>query len=299
MAYKDYYKTLGVAKTASEEDIKRAYRKLARENHPDRNPNNKKAEDRLKEINEAYEVLGDAEKRRKYDQLGPRFQEWQRMGGSPGAPGWGQSGNVRVEDLNDLFGSSGFSDFFSGIFGSDASRGRRGARGRGQDVEQPIEVSLEEAYHGATLTLQKNGKSLEVKVPAGVKTGSKVRVAGEGGAGLGGAQNGDLYLVVNVRPDPHFKREGDDLIVEVPIDLYTAVLGGEASVQTFDGVLSLKIPPETQDGRTFRLRGQGMPQMRDPKTRGDLLVKVHVRIPQSLSAEEQRLFRELAKLRSK
>ena len=294
MDYKDYYKILGVPKSASEADVKRAYRKLARDHHPDRHPGDKKAEERFKEINEAYEVLGDPEKRRTYDQLGSRYQEWQRMGGDPRGFNWGQ-GNVRVEDLNDLFGGQ-FSDFFTSIFGGDAARGRR-ANVRGRDVEQNVEISLDEAFHGATLTFQKNGKHVEVKIPPGVKTGSRVRVAGEGGAGAGSGPKGDLYLVVNVRPHPRFKRDGDDLSLEMPIDLYTAVLGGEASVQTFDGALSLKIPPETQDGRTFKLRGQGMPHLREPGGRGDLLVKVHVRIPQDLSPEEKRLFSELARLR--
>lgn len=298
MDYKDYYKILGVPKAASASDIKRAYRKLARDNHPDRHPGDKKAEDRLKDINEAYEVLGDPEKRRKYDQLGARYQEWQRMGGDPRGFNWGQGG-VRMEDLDDLFGNGGFSDFFNNIFGGGSARGRRaGARIRGQDIEQNVEVSLEEAYRGARLTFQKNGKSLEVKIPAGVKTGSKVRVAGEGGAGVGDAPSGDLYVVITVRPHDRFKRDNDDLILEMPIDLYTAVLGGEVRVPTLDGTLSLKIPPETQDGRTFKLRGQGMPHLRDPQARGDLLVKVHVRIPQNLSPDEKKLFKELAQLRS-
>ncbi len=294
MDHKDYYTILGVPKTASESEIKRAYRKLARDNHPDRHSGDKTAEDRFKAINEAYEVLGDPEKRRQYDRLGSRYQEWQRMGGGSQG-GFGQS--VRVEDLGDLFGG-GFSDFFSSIFGGQAGRGRR-ANVRGRDIEQNVEVSLEEVFRGATLTFDKNGKNLEVKIPSGVKTGSKVRVAGEGGAGLGGAPSGDLYLKINVRPHRRFKRQGDDLLLEMPIDLYTAVLGGEVSVKTIDGTLSLKIPPETQDGRTFKLRGQGMPHLRDSQTRGDLLVKVHVRIPQNLSSEEKTLFANLARLRSR
>jgi curved DNA-binding protein len=303
MDYKDYYKTLGVSKNATENDIKRAYRKLARAHHPDRHPGDKKAEERFKEINEAHEVLGDAEKRKKYDQLGSRYQEWQRMGGDPGGFNWGQGaagGTVGMDDLNDLFGNGGFSDFFSTLFGGAATRGRRGAgRGRGQDLEQAVEVSLEEAYRGARVTFEKNGKSLEVRIPPGVKTGSKVRVAGEGGAGLGGGANGDLYLMITVRPHERFQREGSDLLLELPVDLYAAVLGGEVKVPTLDGALSLKIPPETQDNRTFRLRGQGMPHLRDPQTRGDLLVKVHVRVPQNLSPEEKKLFKELAQLRAR
>ena len=299
MEYKDYYKILGVPKTASESDIKRAYRKLAREYHPDQHSGDKKSEDRLKEVNEAYEVLGDKDKRRQYDQLGAQYQQWQRMGGDPRGFNWGRGG-VGVEDLSDLF-DGGFSDFFTSIFGGEPTRGRRaGARLRGQDVEQQVEVSLEEAFHGAQVTFRKNDKkNLEVKIPAGVKPGSKVRVVGEGGAGMGNAPNGDLYLVIDVRPHERFNREGDDLLLELPIDLYTAVLGGEVSVQTLDGMLSLKIPPETQDGRTFKLRGQGMPHLRDPQARGDLLVKVHLRIPRNLSPEEKKLFTELARLRSR
>ncbi|HLF26020.1 MAG TPA: J domain-containing protein [Anaerolineae bacterium] len=301
MAYKDYYTVLGVSKTASENEIKRAYRKLARTHHPDRNPGDKKAEERFKDINEAYEVLGDPEKRRKYDQLGPQYEEWQRRGGEGGGVSWGpqSGGNVRVEDLEEMFGEGGFSDFFQSIFGGGATRGRRaGARMRGQDVEQRVAVSLEEAYHGAQLTFQKNGKSLEVKIPPGVKTGSRVRVAGEGGPGIGGGTRGDLYLVVEVRPHERFKREDDDLLIELPIDLYTAVLGGDVRVPTLGGALSLKIPPETQAGRTFRLRGQGMPRLREPEARGDLLVKVHIHIPPNLSPQEKSLFQELARLRA-
>ena len=300
MASKDYYTILGVPKTASEAEVKRAYRKLARDKHPDRHPGDKKAEERFKDINEAYEVLGDPDKRRKYDQFGSRYQDWERMGGAPG--GFGQQGGVRFDDLGDLesmFGGS-VSDVFSSLFGTGAARGRRTTtRTRGQDLEQNVEVSLEEAYHGAQVTFQKNGRSLEVKIPAGVKTGSKVRVVGEGGPGTGKAPNGDLYLVVHVREHDRFKRDGDDLVLELPVDLYTAVLGGDAQVRTLDGTLSLKIPPETQDGRTIKLRGQGMPHLRDPETHGDLLVKIHVRIPQGLSPEEKRLFAELARLRAR
>ena len=295
MDYKDYYKILGVPKSASESEVKRAYRKLARDNHPDRHPGDKQAEERFKEINEAYEVLGDPDKRRKYNELGSRYQEWQRMGGAPGGFDWGQAGGVRVDDLNDLFGGS-FSDFFSSIFGGETARGRRAAA-RGRDIEQNVEVSLEEAFQGATLTFQKNGKNLEVKIPPGVKTGSKVRVSGEGGRSMGSGPSGDLYLRIHVRDHPRFRREGDDLLSEQTIDLYTAVLGGELQVHTLDGTLSLKIPPETQDGRTFKLRGQGMPHLRDPQTRGDLLVKMHIQIPQHLSAEEKTLFEKLSSLR--
>ncbi|HSD83800.1 MAG TPA: J domain-containing protein, partial [Anaerolineae bacterium] len=217
-------------------------------------------------------------------------------------------------DFGDLFGggdNSGFSDFFAQIFGgigrgSTTRRGRtvrtsqqvpRYGTQRGQDYEQVVEIPLREAFSGTTLTLQKDGQRLEVKVPAGVKTGSKIRMSGQGEAGRQGGGAGDLYLVVQVQPDPQFEREGDDLKTEAAVDLYTLVLGGEATVRTLTGQVSMKVPSETQPGRVIRLRGQGMPNLRDPQQRGDLYVKVQVRLPQQLSVEEKRLFEQLAKMR--
>ena len=320
MEYQDYYKTLGVEKKASEAQIKKAYRKLARKHHPDMNPGDKKAEERFKQINEAYEVLSDAERRRKYDQLGADYQRYQQTGGNPGGFDWsqwmagsqpgGQPGGVRVEysgNLDDLFGGGGFSDFFSSIFGGanagagqDVFRraGTRSTQGvRGQDYEQEIEISLEEAFAGTSRVLSKDGQRIEAKIPAGARTGTKVRLAGQGTSGMGGPA-GDLFLVVKVMPHAVFERDGDDLRCELPVDLYTAVLGGEVIVRTLGGDVKLKIPPETQSGRTIRLAGQGMPHLRDSKTRGDLWVKVRVTIPQHLSEREQELFQELARLRA-
>ncbi len=304
MEYKDYYQILGVPRTATPDNIKKAYRKLARQYHPDNNPGDKQAEARFKEINEANEVLSDPQKRQKYDTLGSQWQQYQRTGGQPGGFDWSQwtTQAYNVEDLNDLFGGGGFSDFFTQIFGgmgpgSRTSYGRQRGPRRGRDYEQPVDISLRDAYFGATLTLQKDGQQLEVKVPAGVKTGSKVRVAGQGEAGREGGAAGDLYLIINVQPDPQFERDGDDLKMEAPVDLYTLILGGETMVKTLNGDVSLKIPPETQPGRTFRLRGQGMPVLRDSQQHGDLLVKVQARLPQHLSVEEKQLFEKLAKLR--
>jgi len=315
MEYKDYYKILGVDRNASEKEIKRAYRQLARKWHPDVNPGDHTAEERFKEINEAYEVLSDPEKRRKYDELGANYQQWQRSGGRPGdfdfsqwfagAPG---GGRVRVEygDLSDLFGGQagggGFSDFFQSIFGGMGSGARVHEEawagvGRGRDLEQPVQISLEEAFAGTTRLLRTNGRTLEVKIPAGVRTGSRVRIAGEGAPGRGGAARGDLYLVIEVLPHPRFKVEGDDLRTEVPVDVYTAVLGGEVAVPTLKGQVLLKIPPETQGGKVFRLRGQGMPRLGDPKSRGDLYAVVVIQVPQRLSEREKELYRELAQLR--
>ena len=320
MEYRDYYQILGVPRTATQDDIKKAYRKLARQYHPDNNPNNKQAEAKFKELNEANEVLSDPQKRQKYDALGAQWQAYQQSGQAGGFD-WGQwtaqtyrPGNRNdLNDLNDLFGgdSGGFSDFFTQIFGNMGRGGftrgstvrssqhvppRRSAQ-RGHDYEQPVTISLRDAYLGTTLTLQKDGQRLEVKVPAGVKTGSKVRVSGQGGSGYGGGVAGDLYLSVTVQPDTQFERDGDDLKTEAPIELYTLILGGEATVKTLTGSVSLKVPPETQPGRTFRLRGQGMPKVNDAQQHGDLLVKVQAHLPRQLSAEEKKLFEQLAKLR--
>jgi curved DNA-binding protein len=314
MEYKDYYKILGVDKKASAKEIKKAYRKLARKHHPDVNPGDGAAEGRFKEINEAHEVLGDPEKRKKYDQLGSSWQQYQRAGAEPGGFDWGQwyaqpgGGRVHVEyaDLGDLFGGGGggFSDFFSAIFGG-AGRGAGGGRGAqsqyraapGQDYEQEVEITLEEAFAGASRVLQKDGRRLEVKIPAGVRTGSRVRMRGEGGGGLGAGAKGDLYLRVKLLPHHIFELKGDDLYCDVPVDVYAAVLGGEVRVPTLKGGVMLKIPPETQGGKVFRLKGQGMPQLKDSEKRGDLYAKVRVMVPQDLSAQEKELFTELADMR--
>jgi len=310
MEYQDYYRTLGVEKNATGAQIKKAYRKLARELHPDMNPGNKKAEERFKQINEAYEVLSDPERRKKYDQLGASYQQYQRTGGDPRGFDWSQwtggfggqpGGNVRVEygDLGDL------SDFFTSIFGGAgagqdvfrrASRSASSQGVRGRDSEQEIEITLEEAFAGTARVLSKAGQRIEVKIPAGASNGTRVRLKGQGTSGIGGPA-GDLYLVVKVLPHETFERDGDHLRCKLPVDLYTAVLGGEAIVHALGGDIKLKIPPETQSGRTIRLAGQGMPHLRDTKTRGDLLVQVQVMIPQKLTERERELFRELARLR--
>jgi curved DNA-binding protein len=319
MEYKDYYKILGVDRNANEKEIKKAYRRLARKYHPDVNPDDKEAEERFKEINEAHEVLTDPEKRRKYDQLGASWQQWQHRGRDPGGFDWSQwsagapgGGRVHVQygDLGDLFGDAlgggSFSDFFQAIFGGVGRQGpqtwtgtRQARPRRGQDYEQPVEITLEETFSGTRRVLEKDRRRIEVKIPPGVKTGSRVRIAGEGAAGLGGGATGDLYLKVTVLPHEVFERQGDDLYCEVPVDLYTAILGGETNVPTLKGTVSLKIPSETQGGRTFRLKGQGMPQLRDSNKHGDLYAKVKVVLPESLSTKEKELFRELAQMRGK
>ncbi|MEA3344732.1 MAG: J domain-containing protein [Chloroflexota bacterium] len=308
MEYKDYYKILGVDRNADEGEIKRAYRRLARKYHPDVN-DSAGAEERFKEINEAYQVLSDPEKRRKYDQLGANWRQWQGKGATGGfdwsqwTAGRPEGRRVRVEygDLGDLFGQGGmggFSDFFESIFGGmGGPRTDQRMRTRGQDYEQPVEITLEEAFHGTTRILQRDGQRLEVKIPPGVKTGSRVRMAGQGGLGMGGGPRGDLYLKIKVLPHSDFEREGDDLYRDVDVDLHTAVLGGEVRVPTLDGGVMLKIPPETSGGRVFRLRGKGMPKLRSPQQRGDLYVTVHIRVPHNLTAREKELFSQLARLR--
>ena len=310
MEYKDYYKTLGVEKNADEKEIKKAYRRLARQYHPDVNPGDKAAESHFKEINEAYEVLSDADKRRKYDELGQSYQHWQQAGGRPGGFDWnewaargGASGpRVAYGDINDIFGrDSGFSDFFEAIFGGMGGmpRGRgAGTSMRTQDFEHEIEITLDEAFRGSQRILEIDGRRLEVKIPPGIKTGSRVRMAGEGpSAGGQGAPRGDLYLRIKVLPHASFERRSDDLHCEAPVDLFTALLGGETRVPLLVGSIALRIPPGTQSGRTFRLSGQGMPKLRLPQDHGDLYVKVRVMLPEKLSAREQELVREWAALR--
>ena len=310
MEYKDYYKVLGVDRAASDEEIKKTYRKLALKYHPDKNPDNPEAEAKFKEINEAYEVLGDTKKRAKYDQLGSSYRAWERTGRDPGNFDWSQwasgypgGGNVRVEvgDLGDIFGGGGFSDFFNSIFGGAGAQsaggfGRRARPARrGRDIEQPIAISLSEAYSGTERAIQRDGSRLEVTIPPGSRTGTRVRVSGKGEPGSAGS--GDLYLRVNVEDDPRFERQRDDLHTQVSVDLYTAVLGGEVKVPTLSGDVLLTIPAGSQPGQTFRLKGRGMPRLRESSKKGDLFAELEVEIPEDLSTRARELFEELANLK--
>jgi curved DNA-binding protein len=314
MDYKDYYKILQVDKSSTGKEIKKAYRRLARLYHPDKNPDNKIAEEKFKEINEAYEVLGDKDNRAKYDQLGSSYHRYQQMGGGAdgfdfsqwASTGAGGGGYRRVNiDIDDLFSGGGgsFSDFFNTVFGRgrQARSGqsndmfRRQGQGMNLDVEQEVEITLEEAYHGTSRSLLKdNGERLTAKIPKGAKTGTKVRLRGKGATGPG--STGDLYLKIRVAPSATFKRIGDNLNVNVPLDVVTAVLGGKVSVPTLSGSVSLTIPQGTQGGRTFRLRGKGMPLLRDNSQYGDILATVTIHVPDDLSDEEKRLYEELADL---
>lgn len=311
MEYKDYYKTLGVERSASEPEIKKAYRKLAMKFHPDQNQGDNKAEDKFKEINEAYQVLSDPKKRSRYDQLGDSYFQHQQNGGAPGGFNWDQwyanpqSGGTRVDsatDFGDLFGGSGTSasDFFRMIFG-DMVSGRyqtqqRAGRTRSatpRAMEQPVSISLMEAYQGTTRMIQSGDKRLEIKIPRGAKTGTKVRVPAGSAQGL----QSDLYLVIQVTPDSKYELKGEHLHTDVPIDLYTAVLGGQTNVQTPGGNVLLTIPAGTQSGQTFRLSGRGMPIIKSTNDCGDLFVHVKVNLPRNLSSEEKELFQRLAEKR--
>lgn len=306
MEYKDYYKILGVTKSADEKEIKRAYRRLARQYHPDKNPGNQAAENKFKDINEAYEVLGDPQNRSKYDQLGHNYHRYQQMGGNPqdfDFSQWfnrGGQGGQRVNvDFGDLFsggGSGGMSDFFNAIFGNQAGRQTGRAAPPSYDIEQQVEISLEEAYEGTTRLFNQAGQTFTAKIPAGAKNGTKVRLSGKGNPRPGGGQ-GDLYLVVAVQPHSVFTRDGHTLAVEVAVDVATAVLGGKVKVPTLTGPVNLTIPAGTQGGQTIRLRGKGMPRLRSQNQFGDLLANIQIRIPKNLSDQERSLYQQLAALR--
>ena len=294
MDYKDYYKILGVDRKATDDDIRKAYRKLAKQYHPDYNPNNKKAEDTFKEINEAYEVLSDAKKRSHYDRLGSDYSQWQRRG-NPGDFNWDQYGGapggtrVNMDDLNEMFGGGGFSDFFQSIFGTGGAR--PSARSQPQGYQQDLEITLEEAYKGTQRRIQTDGKEKIVRIPAGVRTGSKVRVAGAGPNGL------DLYLIVGVAEDKKFERHSNDLHTTATVSVFTALLGGEAEVETMEGKITLNVPAGTQPDQVFRLSGRGMPHLKNPKEKGDLFVKLKVQIPRYLSAKQRELLDEASRIK--
>jgi molecular chaperone DnaJ len=330
MANKDYYNILGVGRNASDKDIKQAFRKLARKYHPDVNPGDKNAEEKFKQVSEAYEVLSDGEKRKKYDQFGDQWQYADRFskggGRSTGYQNYGFGNSFKGEGQSQNFDFSGdLGSIFGDLFGGGRSK-RQARPRRGQDIESAVEVTLEEAYSGGSRLISMQNeevcstchgtgqiqnalcsvcqgtgkvmqeKRIEVKIPAGVKTGSRIRVAGKGGEGHGGA-SGDLYLVITVKPHPVFERQENDLFVNIDVPLTVAMLGGEVKVPTLKSSLALKIPTETQNGRVFRLAGQGMPQL-GKEIRGDLKAKVNIVLPTDLTEEEKELFKKLHRLRN-
>lgn len=309
MKYKDYYKILGVSKDASQKDIKKAYRKLASKYHPDKNSGDKAAEEKFKEINEANEVLSDPEKRKKYDVLGENWTAYQQGGGDweqyanrgrgRRGPGGGQTFHFEG-DPSEFFGSGGHSSFFDMFFGEGAGRGgqgrRRQAAFRGRDVEAEMPITLLEAYQGSKRTFELGGKKMRITIKPGAYDGQRLRLKGKGQPGVNGGPAGDLYIVLKLQPDPRFRREGDNLVVEKKIDLYTAILGGKVEVPTMSGSVKLTVPKGSESGKTLRLRGKGMPKY-GKTSHGDLLVKLNVTMPKNLTAEEERLFQQLRELR--
>ena len=300
MDYKDYYKDLGIPKTASAEEIRSAFKKLAMRYHPDRNQGDKQAEEKFKEINEAYQVLSDPEKRKRYDQLGNAYFDYQRGGGQPGGFDWSQWANQGGQsmDFNDLFGNQGgFSDFFSSLFGGmggmDAMGGapgmgsRRSPYARQQPVyEQNVHISLAEAFSGTTRQLDTGNRRIEVTIPAGSKTGTKVRVPKASPTGS------DLYLKITVEEEARFRRDGNDLYTTADVDVFTAILGGEAEVATMTGRVKLTIPAGTQAEQKFRLQKRGMPILKSHNEHGDLYVQVKINIPKDLTAQQLTLIKQ-------
>lgn len=308
MAFIDYYKVLGVERNASQDDIKKAYRKMARKYHPDLNKDDPNAKDKFQEINEANEVLSDPEKRKKYDEYGEHWKHadefkaereaYQRAQQSGGQSAYWYS--VNGDDFMGGFGrgnASGFSDFFEQLFGHGASAGRSG-RGynmmsRGGDIEAQMNLSLREAAVTHKQTFSVNGEKLRITIPAGIADGQMIKLKGHGEKGSNGAPDGDLYITFQIAPDPEFKREGDDLFTDVDIDLYTAVLGGTVNVRTINGMVKLKVNPGTQNDTKVRLRGKGFPVYKKEGTFGDLIVTYHVDIPTALSEKQKELFTQL------
>ena len=325
MDVKDYYQTLGVSKTASTDEIKKAYRKLARKYHPDVNPGDPSAEDRFKDINEAYEVLSDADKRSKYDRFGSQWQQYERAGGAAddfdwsqwqsagrAQPGGGQaySQTISPEEFEAIFGGQGggYSDFFDTLFGGGRSRRTTAGFGgqqyqprprKGRDSEYELDVTLQEAFNGGQRSLQfEDGRVIDAKIPRGVHTGSRVRLSGLGSPGASGGEAGDLYLKINVIPNPTYERNGDDLKTTIPVDLFTLLLGGSVPVSAVDRTVKLNIPQGTDSGKQFRLRGLGMPKLKNPDQRGDLYATVEASMPKNLSDEEIKLVEQWKNLRS-
>lgn len=294
MAFVDYYKTLGVNKNATVDEVKKAYRKLARKYHPDLNPNDKEANKKFQQINEANEVLSDAEKRKKYDAYGENWQHaevYQNAGQQAG-----QSQNRQEYTYSGDAGESNFSDFFESLFGGAArNSGRSEVKFRGRDYNAELHLSLREAYttHKQTLTI--DGRHVRITVPAGIENGQIIKLKGYGSAGINGGPNGDLYITFLISDDIKFKRSGNDLYATEEIDLYTAVLGGEITIETLSGKIKLKVNPETQNGTKIRLKGKGFPVYKKESVFGDLFITYQVKLPSNLTNKQKELFEELSK----
>ena len=313
MEYKDYYKILGISKDAGQDEVKKAYRKLASKYHPDKNPDDKNAEDRFKEIGEAYEVLGNPEKRKKYDRLGADWKQYEQAGaGAQGGFDWSQfagGGGGRSYqfdgDLGDIFGEGGFSDFFKTFFGgmgghtsSGFGSGGRQAAFKGQDMKAEMQISLHEAYHGTSRMLHVDGQKLRVNIKPGAYDGQELRIRGKGGKSAGGGESGDIFIKIRLMPDPSYTVKGADLIKEVPVDLYTAVLGGKIQVDTLAGKVSVNIPKGAQTENRLRLKSKGMPVYGRSNQYGDLFIRIKVMIPKNLTKEEEEQFKKLRNMKS-
>jgi len=296
MEYIDYYKVLGVDKSASDEDIKKAYRQLARKYHPDLNPNDKEANKKFQQINEANEVLSDPEKRKKYDQYGKDWKhaeqfEQARQSRGHGSDQWGQTFTGNFEEGD-------FSDFFESLFGGGGNAGGRRSRSRhtkfrGQDIEGEFQLNLTNAYKTHQQTFTVNGKNIRITIPAGVENGQKIRIGGHGEPGTNGGPNGDLFITFHVINDTKFRRHGNDLYATIDIDLYTSLLGGDITIDTMDGKIKLKVAPETQNGTKVRLKGKGFPVYKKENEFGDLIITYNVKLPANLSEKQKELFRQL------
>jgi curved DNA-binding protein len=309
MEYKDYYKTLGVEKSATQDEIKKAYRKLAVKYHPDKNKGDKEAESKFKEIAEAYEVLKDPEKRRKYDTLGANWKQYQTQGGGGfddydwsafgGRAGRGGTRGEFEGNFNDFFGGGGFSDFFNNFFGGGFGRRTEAAQQgfKGKDYEGELTISLEEAYSGTQRMIDVEGKKLRIKIKPGIADGQALRIRQKGGQGVRGGEPGDVFLKINVLQHSIYERQGDDLNTNLDVDLYTAVLGGKTRISTLKGDMEINIPEGTENGKKLRLKGLGMPVHDNPGSFGDLYVKINVVVPKNLTSEEKDLFVKLAALR--
>lgn len=299
MEFKDYYKILGVDKSATKEEIKKQYRKLARKYHPDVNPGDKSAGAKFADINEAHEVLTDDEKRRKYDILGA---DWQQYAGFNPNQSTGRSGTpftFQDGDLNDLF--EGFSDFFKTFFGdlfSGFDQGKKTYSKQGQDYKTELEITLEEAYTKCVKVIKVNGQNLRITLMPGMKDGQTIKLKGKGGPGINGGKNGDLYITIRIPLHPVYRRVENDLFLEIPINIYKALLGGEEEINVLSGRFKIKIPPETENGTTFRLKGKGFPVYNKPGKTGDLYVTVSLKISKNLTDKEKKALRELAAMRN-
>jgi len=302
MEYKDYYKILEVEKTANAESIKKAYRKLANKYHPDKNPNNKEAEDKFKEINEANEILSDPEKRKKYDTLGSDWNRYRQSGGTGGFDDFFRNtsggSQMNYQDLSDFFSQMGGGSIFEEIFGdmTGGSKSRNRAR-KGRDVKAELTILLSESYSGVQKIIEIGGNQLRINLKPGITDKQTLRLKGKGQQGVNGGVNGDLLLTINVAPHPKFELKGEDIYTTQVIDLYTALLGGKVKIETLKGSINLTIPPETPNNKLLRLKDLGMPKYSDPSQFGSLYLKIEVQLPTNLNQREKELFTELSELR--